>query len=54
MNPSRFPVYGKRRDITVVGAEKVAYIDYLADNVMSCTIAASRIGKADSTPTMKA
>lgn len=28
------PVYGKRRDITVVGTEKVAHIDYLADNVL--------------------
>lgn len=28
------PVYGKRRDITVVCTEKVAHVDYLADNVL--------------------
>lgn len=28
------PVYGKRRDITVVGSEKVAHIDYLEDDVL--------------------
>lgn len=28
------PVYGKRRDLTVVGSEKAAYIDYLDDNVV--------------------
>jgi predicted dehydrogenase len=28
------PVHGKRRDLTVVGTEKAAYIDYLEDNVV--------------------
>lgn len=28
------PVFGKRRDLTVVGTEKVAFIDYLGDNVV--------------------
>jgi predicted dehydrogenase len=28
------PVFGKRRDLIVVGSEKVAYIDYLEDNVV--------------------
>ncbi len=28
------PVFGKRRDLTVVGTEKVAYIDYLEDVVV--------------------
>ncbi len=28
------PVFGKRRDIVVVGSEKSAYIDYLQDNVL--------------------
>lgn len=28
------PVFGKRRDLTVVGSEKVAHIDYLEDNVV--------------------
>lgn len=28
------PVWGKRRDLTVVGSEKAAYVDYLADNVL--------------------
>lgn len=28
------PVYGKRRDLTVVGSEKAAYIDYLEDTVV--------------------
>ncbi|MDZ7687769.1 MAG: Gfo/Idh/MocA family oxidoreductase [Halobacteriales archaeon] len=28
------PVYGKRRDLTVVGSEKAAYVDYLEDNVV--------------------
>jgi predicted dehydrogenase len=28
------PVYGKRRDLTVVGSEKTAYIDYLEDTVV--------------------
>jgi predicted dehydrogenase len=30
----QLPVYGKRRDLVVVGSEQVAYIDYLADNVL--------------------
>jgi len=28
------PVYGKRRDLTVVGSEKAAYVDYLEDTVV--------------------
>lgn len=28
------PVYGKRRDLTVVGSEKSAYVDYLEDTVV--------------------
>lgn len=28
------PVFGKRRDLVVVGSEKVAYLDYLSDNVL--------------------
>jgi len=28
------PVYGKRRDLTVVGTEKSAYVDYLEDTVV--------------------
>ncbi|WP_418280278.1 Gfo/Idh/MocA family protein [Halorubrum sp. DTA98] len=28
------PVFGKRRDLVVVGSEKAAYVDYLEDNVI--------------------
>ena len=28
------PVFGKRRDLVVVGSEKAAYVDYLEDNVV--------------------
>lgn len=28
------PVFGKRRDLVVVGSEKAAYVDYLKDNVV--------------------
>ncbi|MFC6716690.1 Gfo/Idh/MocA family protein [Natrialbaceae archaeon GCM10025810] len=28
------PVFGKRRDLTVVGSERAAYVDYLEDNVV--------------------
>lgn len=28
------PVFGKRRDLVVVGSEKAAYVDYLQDNVI--------------------
>ena len=28
------PVFGKRRDLVVVGSEKAAYVDYLEDNVL--------------------
>jgi predicted dehydrogenase len=28
------PVHGKRRDLTVVGSEKAAYVDYLEDTVV--------------------
>lgn len=28
------PVFGKRRDLVVVGSEKAAYVDYLKDNVI--------------------
>ncbi|MFD1685878.1 Gfo/Idh/MocA family protein [Halobellus litoreus] len=30
----QIPVHGKRRDLTVVGSEKTAYIDYLEDTVV--------------------
>lgn len=30
----QIPVHGKRRDLTVVGSEKAAYIDYLEDTVV--------------------
>lgn len=41
------PVFGKRRDLTVVGTEKVAYIDYLEDNVVE--IYDARIAGQDDT-----
>lgn len=39
------PVYGKRRDLTVVGSEKAAYIDYLEDTVVE--LYDSRVRQAD-------
>lgn len=30
----QIPVFGKRRDLTVVGSEQVAYVDYLEDTVV--------------------
>jgi len=39
------PVHGKRRDLTVVGSEKAAYIDYLEDTVVE--VYDSRVTRSD-------
>lgn len=41
------PVFGKRRDLVVVGSEKSAYVDYLEDNVVE--LYESRIVERDGT-----